>query len=311
MAQQKPILKKDPDDGTVLLRDGVTLAFFLPMPFGEVAVAVLAAVDSYLATLPPDALKWGAVGANADEWKPVTRTTVSRARVLLEGAGPAKRAMTAFTLAETELGGGAPIRGVQVVGSKPDPDLPDERNLVQFFFPAESLEPGQVEAFVTAAKGLAKLLPFDFGYGSPALQWSELHADEALDAAWGLAVRYPGYDVQYNEPSRSYLEGKLRGARWLTFLGPDFVARLGGKNAIRVKLPSEVVVQDAGHGTLLRSGTLPELGDRNRRASTPLLRAVAKLLEPETRFEEPALEGSAFGEDREDEFHAWERRFLD
>lgn len=310
MPPRGTIRKKDPDSGTLYLRDGVTLAFFLPPPFGDVALRALEAFDRYLAAVPAGALRWAVVGADAGEWKPLAKTTVGRCRALLTGDGPRKRSLTAFFLADGDSGGDAPGYGVQLVGNKPDPEMPDELNLLQMFFPSEVVAPDRVEVFVADACRIAEALPYVSGYGSPGLQWSELESGDAFAAARALAKRHLGYDVQYNELGRSDLDTRVRGARWLTFLGPALVARLGGAEVIRGKLPRAVGVQPVGHGLLIRAGALPEIGDRNRREDTPLLRAVAAVLEPVTLFDEAALLQSEFGSDHEDEVQAWERRFL-
>lgn len=310
MATLPTVREKDPDSGTLYLRDGTILAFFLPMPFGDVAPAILDAFDTYLGTIPPKTLRWAAIGANADEWRPVAPATLTRCRTLLTGSGPARRSLTALTLTDGDEGGDAPGHGIQVIGNKPDPEQADEVNLFQVFYPTEVLTTEQVDDLVAKACRFAETLPYVCGYGSPALLWAELESSAAFETARGLVRRYPGYDIQLNESGRSDLGTRVRGARWLTFLGPDLVARLGGADRLRAQLPAEVTVAPAGHGLMVRAGRTPELGDRNRRKDTPLLRAVAAVLEPVTLFDEPAMFQCGFVSD-DDELRAWERRFLD
>jgi hypothetical protein len=311
MASSQAIARKHPESGTLYLRDGVTLAFFLPPPLEATAPQVLAAFEEYLNRLPSGALRWAAVGASAGEWKPFARSTVGRCRALLAPEAARKRYLTAFELSDGDQGGDAPGYGVAVVGQPVTPDAPNATNLVQFFFPAAVTAPGRVEEFVATASALAALLPYRSGYGSPALQVSELHQAQALAEARALAVRYPGYDVQYNQLGRLEMDAKVRGARWLTFLGPDLVSALGGEEALRHALPAAVSVRPVGHGLLLRAGEYPEICDANRQAGTPLLRAVAAVLEPVTRFGEEVLLATNFAADDEDFLRRWERRFLD
>ena len=158
------------------------------------------------------------------------------------------------------------------------------------------------------ARGFAADLPYSSGYASPALSFI---AESKLPAAGKVIVpaafRHPGYDVHDNQDTRGFIGGRVIGARWLTFLGPELVKQLGGKKALAAALPGVTVVP-AGHGVMLRAGTEPELGDSNRRIDTPLLRSVARMLEPVTFFENTQLKG-LFGGDL-DRLDRWERRFL-
>jgi hypothetical protein len=61
---------------------------------------------------------------------------------------------------------------------------------------------------------------------------------------------------------------------------------------------------------MIRAGAMPELGDTNRAEDLPLMRAVAKVLEPITAFEEARIVAEFFNRDW-DALRAWERRFLD
>lgn len=312
MASKKQrIWKKDRDSGTLYLRDGVTLAFFLPMPFDKVAHSILKVFDEYLQMIPPDALRWASVGATSDEWRPITKTAIGRCRAQLDPKAMRKRSLTSFELRDGDSGGDAPGYGFHVIGNPPERDLPHETNLVQMYFPIEMIEASEAESFVEKARRIATLLPYISGYGSPGLHWAELNADEAFTQAKALAKRYHGYDVQYNEISRSDIDRKVRGARWLTFLGPEIAEKLGGLKALRNALLGPIAVEQMDHGIMIRAGKIAEIGDVNHKIGTPLLRTVAHVLEPATLFAEPALLETYFAVDDEDFLKEWERRFLD
>ena len=61
---------------------------------------------------------------------------------------------------------------------------------------------------------------------------------------------------------------------------------------------------------MIRAGTRPEIGDTNRNIDTPLLRAVARVLEKITLFIELNLLSYVANFD-DDLLRRWERRFLD
>lgn len=311
MAARAEILKKDRDSGLVYLREGVTAAFFLPTPMDACAVELQAAFEAYLAMVPPGALKWAAVGSGSEEWKPVAKNTFDRCRAQLKPEAVRKRPITSFELTDGDQGGQAPGYGLLVIGNPFDPEVPDEKSLLQAHFPAEVLADANREAFVSQVRELAALLPFVSGYVSPGLHWAEIFKAQALKQARAVTRRHPGFDVQDNARARTYLGTHVRGARWLTFLGPELAGQLGGADALRGALPEDVSIETVGHGLMIRAGDAPEIGDASRKVDTPLLRAVAAALEPVTLFGELALYGSEFADQDDDLLEAYERRFLD
>jgi hypothetical protein len=73
-------------------------------------------------------------------------------------------------------------------------------------------------------------------------------------------------------------------------------------------LPSEIEVAPIRAGVMLRAGKCPEVGDVNRRERLPLLRAMAKVLEPVTLFKDGFLNNIFVDVDQ---LLRWERRHLD
>jgi hypothetical protein len=179
---------------------------------------------------------------------------------------------------------------------------------MQLYYPSEVLNEDQAEKFVGDIRSIAALLPFTSGYASPALQWAE-GSDLAKRNSKAIIARHPGYDVQLNELGRKRLGLRVRGARWLSFLGSDITAKLGGMETLRHSLDDGITVEAVGKGIMIRAGELPEIGDKNQGVETPLLCSVARAIEPITAFQEIVLL-SAFEQDAEF-LQKWERRFLD
>lgn len=291
--------------GGLLARDNWVIAFFLPDPFLPAVAAVRAVFDHWRATVPADTLKWAIVGASAEEVKPVESKTLTQCGAMLDPAKAGKRKTTAFDLFGPEPD--CPGHRFEVVGhSTPAEGLAVGRaGLVEARFPTEFLSPAAVVEF---AGRVAMLLPYVSGYVAPALGFGPgVNVYDVGRAIRGLAFRHPGYDVPRNEYTRFDLGDRSVGARWLTFLGPQLVEHLGGRNAIAAADPG-VTVAPAGQGVVLQAGAEPEIGDVNRRVGTPLLRVVARAIEPVTMFENRGLE-AVFGDDP-DTLERWERRFL-
>jgi hypothetical protein len=299
------------EDGTVYLCDGVTAAFFLPTPLDASADAVLAAFELYLQHVPDKVLRWCSLGADSEEYRAVDGKTIGRCKALLSKESARKRKLTAFEIVDGARAGDAATNGFGVLGNPVDRRAPLERNLVQVYFPSESVATAaKADRLVGMINEIAASLPFVYAYASPALHWARSMPVEAFADAQAVAKRYPGFDVQNNELTRTDIGTKTRGARWLTLLGPELIKKVGGMKKVGALAGSDVDVAEVGHGIAIRAGRQPEVGDRNRKVGAPLLRKVAKLLEPVTLFDEPALGESVFGEDDPAFFEAWEKRFL-
>jgi Protein of unknown function (DUF3396) len=307
MSDMPEIRKADPT-GWLLARDNWVIAFFCQVPFPDMAAGARAAFDLWRAAVPADAIKHALVGTTATQPKKVGPKTVAQCLDMLVPAKAAKRPLSAF-----EIGGPQPFNAdywFQVVGNL-DLTLRGEvvkSNLVEARLPTEFVTDRGGDAVAELARGFAAALPYSSGYASPALSFmSDAKMTAAAKVIVPAAFRYPGYDLHHNQNTRYFIRGRVVGARWLTFLGPELVKLLGGRKSLTAALPG-VTVEPAGHGLMLRAGAEPELGDTNRRIDTPLLRAVAQVLEPVMFFENTQLE-DLFGEDS-DRLERWERRFL-
>ncbi len=296
--------------GRTFLRESFVVAFFLPGPIVATVAGIERAFDLFLAMIPDGVLRWESVGASSEEWRPVNKTTVSRCKAQLRPDAAAKRELTSFELADGEVGGDVPRYAFTVVGGQLSSDVPNEQTLVQISFPIDTVMTGDVDAFVIKLLGFAVMLPFSSGYGSPAIQWAELNLDSAIAQTRGIVLRHPGYDVNMNETGRTWLGPRVRGARWLTFLGPEILTRLGGADALHAELPNTFEFYAAGEGLLLRAGHLPEIGDTPKKVDVPMLRTLAAALESVTAFEEVVLLGSLADWDKA-ALRKWERRFLE
>ena len=176
--------------------------------------------------------------------------------------------------------------------------------------PPDALTAFGARSLADTLRELAGLLPFDSGYAGPGLMWCyEGTLTEAGEVIAPFALRHPGYDVSNNDATASHLGTRSRGARWITLLGPGLVAELSGTDALRASLGEAIRIEPAGAGIAITAGPEPEIGDVNRKQDTPLLRQVAKALEPVTFFGDRFLD--VLLADDEDKRGRWERRLLD
>jgi hypothetical protein len=302
-------MRTHPDSGRIYLRDAIHLAFFLPAPIHDRVEGIGDALTLYLATIPSDALTWCSIGANSEEWSPLDASTISRCRLQLRPSAARARPLTAFELGDGQVGGDAPGYSFSMLGSPYQPEWPDTLGVIQMSFPMEVLTRETADDHVAFARAIAASVSPVSGYMSPCLEWAELHRSIAASQSKAIALRHPGYDVQLNELTRTRLGHRIRGARWLTFLGPDLAAVMGGASALRSTFSPGIGVERLDSGVMIRAGDLPEIGDRNVGTDVPLLREVATVLEPVTAFDDIVLRGNFAGHDAAF-LREWERRLL-
>lgn len=116
-------------------------------------------------------------------------------------------------------------------------------------------------------------------------------AHHRFGAAWPWLQRYPGLDI---EPfSLQPKPGRLVSVNWLTVLGDDVLDTIGGLTTLRQRLHDAALARGIAlpdllpyeGGALVRSGPLPELGDRTTGDIPASLRSVNAALRP-ARFDD-------------------------
>lgn len=299
---------RDATGQRVSVRNGVTFALFIDRHVAEMGAELATTLDAAIGMFPPDALKWAVVSATSEQWKPFDAASLQRMRDSLAPPGARKRRMTGFRI--NDAGGDAPRYGFRLLDKDTDPDYRDSRTWLQVTLPISWIEKDRLETLYSFARGAIALLKPEYGYCSPALLTSDAGQPAAFAQLKGLAMRHPGYDVDMNVMTCLTIGPRVRGARWITLMGPALWAALAGRSGTPVEVPAGVECREVSGIRWLQAGALPELGDVNRGAGTPGLCAMARLLEPVTLFGEVDLLSYFAGFD-EDFLRRWERRFLD
>jgi hypothetical protein len=131
-------------------------------------------------------------------------------------------------------------------------------------------------------------IPFQSGHAGFVFQTTEYDESESFTAAYKLAMRYRGFDIQ-NEIGDmvAVRQDGIKGVNWLTCLCSAYVERLEGERALRGSLPKGVEIVDVKGGLILKAGPAPIRGDVNRREDLSLYKAVYKAVEP---LQKPTLD---------------------
>ncbi len=301
----KEIRIKD-DEGDLLVRDSFVITFFCRKPLREVAQPFAACFERWLKIAPVEAKRWCLVGSNADTYRPLTGQRLAKAQRQFDMAKVRAGEVRGF-----DLGGPQQINSDYWFSFTGLEELEgNEASYLEIHFPTAVLDSPGVPFLLKFVQQAAELVPYDSGYASLGLTYGiESQLIEYSEAVRGLAFRHPGLDVAINKGTAFDIAEKLRGAYWLTFIGQEALAVLGGPQKLRKKLDRKISMVPVGVGWMLQAGEKPEPGDVNRGQTLPLLRSLAKVLEPVMHFNDEAL-GHIFNTEDDEDLERWERRFL-
>lgn len=299
-------LRRKAEDGTLLVRENLVLAFFVQATLDDVAQGFRRGIELWLEHVPKDVLSFGEVGASASERKILGPTTLSRCLARLKSDGSPKGDLTYFMLQGPEEDN--PSYRVQVLAHHELDDNGKLSSLLEFRFPLDTTALASIEAVAMLAEKIAAIVPFDSGYLAPAVSWSyESDLYEASKVIGPLGLRHPGLDIHFNHSSSYGINQRCRGPYWITLIGPPALAKLGGLSKLATTLPG---VKAIGNGAMITTGTKPAIGDANRDDTLPALRKVATTLELVTFFGDNTIRTYFFGRNDE-KFARWDRRLLD
>lgn len=148
---------------------------------------------------------------------------------------------------------------------------------VSLYLPAEWIEEDP-EKFSSLSVELASTFEFCNGLAGYGLSMGE---EEGFTAArreiYAIGRHHSGLDVR-SAFSNGLGQG-IKGVNWLTFLHPNFIGRLGGRDSLgnALQLP-DVDVVDLPSGIMIQAGKAPEIGDTNRGLTCPTYHAVGRVL---------------------------------
>jgi hypothetical protein len=302
MSEHYPRIRLQAKNGAVVVREGLSMTFYMRPPHGRIVQQVLQALDVYLRGVGPNVLELYA--DQEGEWQDLDEAGWSLIRRKLQ-----ERANPLLTLRDSASGGGSYSflyygKELEYLTRMNEPDAMCEAT---FWLPTEFLEehgPGRVREL---AMEIASLLPLCSGScGLSFIGGLDLvGVPQALAQYW---MRYPGIDVS-SESGYSWDAGtRIRGPHWMNFLGQPVLGELGGAEGLRARSqsPATTVQSLAGDKAVITLGEWPEAGDVERGDVLPAYRELARVLEPwRYHTDVPMLHRS------EEETRRWEGRFLD
>jgi hypothetical protein len=185
-------------------------------------------------------------------------------------------------------------------------EWPGEKSWISFHLPQDTVAGEGPDSIIALARDLSEILPYAYGYGSPALSYGQFFRD-----AVPFTRRHPGFDVTSALAVAFDLDDHALGPYWINIFGPRLSTLLGGAEALRSVLPDDArVFPWPGGGTCVVLGDAPDVGDVNRGNNLPLYRRLARVLRPHLHVPEVLYFQDEEGMAAQDAQAAWHRRFL-
>jgi hypothetical protein len=297
-----PAIRAYAENGVLVVREGLSICFYLRRSHQEIAQAVIRSLETYVRAVGPQALGWW-VDSEGD-WRELDDAAWEHTRREL-------REHKGSVVELTDSPSDASQYAFEYYGKPLDARLyfndPGAVSALCFWLPSEYLEKHGPTRVRELALELAAPLPFNSGHASLAFNAPM----ELMGISAGLrprSFRYPGMDV----PDLSHLSmsigTRVSGAYWLTFLGQPVLGELGGVAGLRSRLPSpDISVQEMdGERAVVTLGEWPEAGDTEQGLGLPLHRELARVLEPWLYQRKVPWNGFT-----PEDMRRWERRFLD
>ena len=152
----------------------------------------------------------------------------------------------------------------------------DKAGAVRLVLPASFVEESP-KPLVDLARSLARKFKIFSGLGGYSLNWNKIGelADEANKDIYVISQRYPGIDIPDLGGDLEVISQGIKCVNWLTFLGAEYVDKLGGIERLKA-LDKEIVWDRVSDGIVIQAGPQPETGDVNRRLTLPLYHKVGK-----------------------------------
>jgi hypothetical protein len=292
------------DSGTMVVRDGVVVTFFMPVSHAEVAPAVRAAIDLYLGLPDVPHAFWLLDSEGYPQRHEAPQLTARLNDALL---GPAAEC----DLWIADMSNDAPRFRVRYHGldlqRRFEEGWPSATSGLSFTLPTDYRgEAGLVEVF-SFANEVAREVPFSFGLVSPAF----VQAEGALESAAfafirGLSRRYRCFEIPALLPDCFECAGAAKGAYWGNYFGATLLANLGHEPGLRAAFAgTEIRFEALGPDKLsVYLDATPIAGDANRQEDVSKYRKALHVV----RDMLPRRELTYIGFDDE-RFSAWTHRF--
>ena len=275
----------------LIMQLGLGISIFLPRPFSATRDAVWELWRNYIALVGKDRFTWARLGGG------------NRSRL---ADASAFRTIEAWLTGKKSFGKNCWIsihdgpmdclgkHSFELEGLGEPNDDEEDVNFIDIGLPVSFLDTLGGPELANRLIGLVGKLPFLCGMAGFIFHRSPYKFDDVIGKIAALSQRFEGVEVSASEREKYWAGKGLVSVNWITFLGNDLLARLGGSASLQKKMPPDCVARVVDHGVAIRAGDMPLLGDKNTgRDELGLWRMVYKIVKP-VQFVNPVYEFDPF-----------------
>lgn len=279
MTKDLPLKKFEVYEGKELIMQlGLGITLFIPRPFSSVCENVWELWQNYLALAGRDTFTWARLGGG-NRSRRVDASTFRTIEAWLTGQKSyGKDCWISIHDGPMDCLG----KHSFILEGLGEPNKEEEDvNFIDLGFPVQLLDACTGAELADKLIALVASVPFYCGMAGFIFHRSPYKFDPAIKHMAALSKRFAGVEVTASEREQYWAAKGLVSVNWITFLGDDLVARLGGREAVQKTLPVECVLTPVKHGIAVRTGELPLLGDMNSgKDELGLWRKVYKAFKP-------------------------------
>lgn len=131
---------------------------------------------------------------------------------------------------------------------------------------------------------VCRALPIQSGLAGFSLECSKYDQETSQTHAVATGMRHQALDIcRITDDSLAVANDGIKGVGWLTAIGSELVAQIGGARQIKKSVHRDVEITEAADGLILQAGAAPVLGDVNKGGSLAAYRSVYRLIAPYVR----------------------------
>jgi hypothetical protein len=257
---------------------GLGLTLFLPRPFDVARAGVRQMWQTYLRIVGKERLTWARLGGGnrsrkisapvfktIDEWLGGSKDYGETCWISIHDGAFDSLGSTGFYLE----GYGEVQEGDNSVG------------FVEVYLPLSILDTADSRTLAKLFIELAEPVRSLCGIGGYIFHRSPYAYSSVVGRMAALSRRFQGVEVMGNHRAAYWAGRGVPSVNWITFIGDEYVARLGGTRALKQKLPPQAYVHVLDNGLAIQAGDSPTVGDANRpEPGLEIWREVYRALKP-------------------------------
>lgn len=260
------------------LRLSIGLTLFLPRPFELVREGVFDLWNKYLDIVGNNSLTWARLGGGnrSRVFSPAVSKTIES---WLNGSKSYGQHcwISAHDGPFDCLG----TTGFLLEGYGEAKENDEDVGFLEVYFPLSLLDQIEPCKLAETLVNLTSKIPFLCGVAGYFFHHSPYATNDTMRQMSVLSERFSGVEISVNQRMCYWAGHGLTTINWITFVGEEYLARLGGLNVLKPKIPNSAVLWVLEHGVAIQAGNKPTVGDRNRQSNELIpLKEVYNLLKP-------------------------------